>query len=242
MADALFEVPRLARIYDTIDGLRDDLDHYEAIVEELGANTVLDVGCGTGTFACRLARSGRSVVALDPASASLDVARHKPNGGDVSWIHGDVAALRDCMVDVATMTGNVAQVFVDDDEWQRALRAIRSALRPGGHLVFEARDPSARAWERWTREATLATYDTETEGRVEHWIELHEVTLPLVSFRQHFRFDSDGAFLTSDSTLRFRSRAAIERDLAVCGYRVEDVRDAPDRPGKEHVFIARTTA
>lgn len=42
MADALFEVPRLARIYDTIDGLRDDLDHYETIVEELGANTVRD--------------------------------------------------------------------------------------------------------------------------------------------------------------------------------------------------------
>ena len=55
MPDAIFADPCLAAIYDDIDGDRSDLGHYEAIVEELGARRVLDVGCGTGTFACRLA-------------------------------------------------------------------------------------------------------------------------------------------------------------------------------------------
>ncbi len=44
--------------------------------------------------------------------------------------------------------------------------------------------------------------------------------------------------LTSDSTLRFRSRDEIERSLADAGFDVTEVRDAPDRPGREHVFIA----
>jgi hypothetical protein len=38
--------------------------------------------------------------------------------------------------------------------------------------------------------------------------------------------------------LRFRGRAEAEAGLAACGYRVAEVRDAPDRPGREFVFIA----
>ncbi len=240
MADALFEVPRLARIYDTIDGPRYDLDHYEAIVSELRAQAVLDVGCGTGTFACRLAASGRSVTALDPAAASLDVARSKDNAAGVTWIHGDASALPDGAVDLATMTGNVAQVFVGDDEWQRALGAIRNALRPNGHLVFEAREPARRDWEHWTRRASLAAYDTPTDGRVEHWVELTDVALPLVSFRHHYVFEADGERLCSDSTLRFRPSDEIAHDLIAHGYTIVDIREAPDRPAKENVFIARS--
>ena len=58
MADAHFEIPRLAKIYDLLEPDRPDLDLYGTIVDELGAARVLDVGCGTGTFACMLAMKG----------------------------------------------------------------------------------------------------------------------------------------------------------------------------------------
>lgn len=51
MADALFEVPRLAAIYDVFDGDRSDLEVYAAMAEESGARRVPDIGCGTGTAA-----------------------------------------------------------------------------------------------------------------------------------------------------------------------------------------------
>lgn len=54
MPDPLLAAPRLAQIYDVLEGERDDLDHYLAMAAELGAR-VLDVSCGTGIFACRLA-------------------------------------------------------------------------------------------------------------------------------------------------------------------------------------------
>ncbi len=78
MADDLFEHPRLAAVYDALDPDRSDLNVYAAIVTELGAQLVLDMGCGTGTFALMLAERGVDVVGLDPAGASLDVARGKP--------------------------------------------------------------------------------------------------------------------------------------------------------------------
>ena len=58
MADAIFEERRLAEIYDPMDPDRSDLDAYVALAEGLGARSVLDIGCGTGTFACLLARRG----------------------------------------------------------------------------------------------------------------------------------------------------------------------------------------
>ena len=44
MADAIFEDPRLAAMYDALDPDRSDLDVYRAIADELGARRVLDVG------------------------------------------------------------------------------------------------------------------------------------------------------------------------------------------------------
>ena len=77
MPDAIFAHPRLAQLYDVFDGPRDDLAAYLALAAELGADRVLDVGCGTGSLAILLARAGRTVIAVDPAAASLDVARAK---------------------------------------------------------------------------------------------------------------------------------------------------------------------
>jgi hypothetical protein len=48
--------------------------------------------------------------------------------------------------------------------------------------------------------------------------------------------------LTSDSTLRFRSRVEVEDSLAAAGFVTVEVRDAPDRPGRELVFIAQRPA
>lgn len=81
---------------------------------------------------------------------------------------------------------------------------------------------------------------TETvAGRVEHWVELTHVEPPLVAFRQSFHFLDNGDIVSSDSTLRFRNRDEITTTLALHGFTVDDVRDTPDRPGREFVFIAR---
>ena len=52
-------------------------------------------------------------------------------------------------------------------------------------------------------------------------------------------FKADGATLTSNSTLRFRTRDEVAASLAAAGLTLDEVRDAPDRPGTELVFLAR---
>ncbi|MFF5337706.1 class I SAM-dependent methyltransferase [Streptomyces sp. NPDC013181] len=239
MADDCFGHPRLAAIYDPLDPDRGDLDTYLQTVEEFGARRVLDIGCGTGVFALLLADRGIDVVGVDPARASLDVARAKPGGERVRWICGDATALPPLRVDLATMTANVAQAIADPGAWHGTLRGAHEALRPGGHLVFETRDPARRAWEMWTRVHSHRVTDVPGAGSVESWVQVTDVSGPLVTFRWTYVFAADGQVLTSDSTLRFRERDEIEADLSAHGYAVHDVRDAPDRPGKEFVFLAR---
>ena len=237
MPDAIFAHPRLAAVYDAFDGHRDDLDSYLALADELSADIVLDVGCGTGSLAVLLAASGRTVVAVDPAEASLEIAKAKDRAAKVRWIHGDATVLPPLSADLAMMTGNVAQVFLAEDEWGQILRSVGAALRPGGHLAFETRRPEYRAWHQWAADTGPVALDVPGAGIVEQRREVTQVNLPFVSFRYTYRFN-DGAVITSDSTLRFRSSEEVESSLAAHGYRVVEVREAPDRPGREFVFIA----
>jgi SAM-dependent methyltransferase len=241
MTESQTEQRLLAELYDPLDPDRSDLDVYAAMVEEFGARSVLDVGCGTGTLACLLAQRGIAVTGVDPNGWSLNVARRKPGADQVTWIHGDATHLPPMQVDLAVMTANVAQVFLTDDAWLATLRGIRAALRPGGRLVFETRDPARKAWLEWNSGDSRERTEVPGIGMVESWYEVLDVTDDplLVTFRATNVIEPGGRTLTATDTLRFRSREEVERTLAEAGFAVEDVRDAPDRPGREFVFIAR---
>lgn len=238
MPDSKFDDPRLAALYDSFEGPRNDLDHYLEIARELHARSVLDVGCGTGSLALRLASLGILATGLDPAKASLEVARAKPGASRVTWLLGDATSLPPMQVDLAVMAGNVAQVFLTDAAWNETLVGLSRALAPGGYLVFETRDPEYRAWEKWAADPAITTIGIDGIGEVKHRFEVTEVALPYVSFRDRYTFP-DGKELTSDSALRFHDPEEIAASLTAAGYTLIDRRDAPDRPGAEHVYLAQ---
>ena len=239
MPDDIFDHPKLAAIYDCFDGKRGDLDHYLDIVKELGASSVLDVGCGTGSFSVMLAEHGITVTGVDPAGASLDIAREKPFADRVKWILGDAPTLPDMRANLAVMTGNVAQVFLTDMAWSDTLSGIRGALSPEGYFVFEVRDPAQKAWEMWTKDKTYQRLNVPGIGYVAGWCEITDVSGEFVSFCWSYYFEDSDETLSSHSTLRFRPKDDIAASLDQAGFQVMDIRDAPDRPDQEFVFIAQ---
>jgi SAM-dependent methyltransferase len=229
---------RLAGIYDLQWAKRDDLDAYVAMAREFGARTVLDIGCGTGTFALRLADAGLAVTGVDPSAASLEIARAKPGADRVRWVHGVAGDAPALQAGLATMTANVAQEIVTDEDWDATLRAVFDRLRPGGYLVFETRDPGRQVWLGWDREHSYQRFDLPGVGGLEQWFELIELAGGVATFSGTYVFESDGLRLNPTSSLRFRTRNEVVASLAAAGFSLSEVRDAPDRPGSELVFVA----
>lgn len=220
--DLHYVEPRLVALYDIDNPRGADTDFYLDLAKALNARTIIDVGCGTGLLTRELAVAGRHVTGIDPAPAMLAYARSQPGAEQVQWIEGDASTLGKAEADLVIMTGNVAQVFLEDAEWAATLRAIYYALRPGGYLAFESRNPDDRAWERWQRAFTYEQVNSPY-GPLTCWLELVSVENDRVRFAGHNIFTATGETLVVHSELRFRSQAELSASLTNAGFTVEQV-------------------
>ena len=116
------------------------LDEIAAIVAHLAAPRtslrILDISCGTGTAAARLADAGHTVVGVDPVERLIAAARRR---------YGDHRGLRFHHADIAAQPAPGAGSFdavlsMHTLYWHRdppaVLDACRLALKPGGHGIF----------------------------------------------------------------------------------------------------------
>jgi SAM-dependent methyltransferase len=235
-----FHDARLAEIFDAIgESDRGDLEPYLAIVDELQPHTIIDLGSGTGVFACRLADLGKRVIGVEPGSASMDLARRQPGAARVQWILGDAAAMPDCDADLVTMTGNIPE-HLTDEQWTAALAASHRALRPGGHLAFGNR-PTDQAWLTSPDFAPRSSPGSQNRGSraastpsgpVHHWLEIIDLTPETFTFRWTFLVESDDTELTWETTFRRRTVDQIVEALEAASFSVTGLRD-------DHIFIAR---
>lgn len=101
---------------------------------------VLDLACGHGRIANRLAARGARVTGLDATPAFLERARADAvaRGVEVAYVEGDVRSLPwpepsfDAVVCWFTSFG-----YHEDEELRGVLRDVREALRPDGRFVLD---------------------------------------------------------------------------------------------------------
>lgn len=234
MRHAEFEDERLVEVYDAECTWGPDDDWFVGVAGDEPVR-VLDLGCGTGRVTLALAAAGHTVTGVDPARASLAAARRKPGADRVAWIAGTSADRPDEPVDVAIMSSHVAQFFTTDEAWAQVLADLAGVVVPGGRLAFDSRDPDDRAWERWgpvdsKRRIVLA------DGRVVRAeTEVTAMDRAVVDFTHTYTFE-DGTVLTSEASLRFRSRDELADTLGDAGFALTRV-DGP--PGDFWVVATR---
>ncbi len=227
---AEFTDPRLVAIYDSANsyGPNTQPAFFTQLAADLGATTIVDLGCGTGVITCELARLEYELMGVDPAPEMLKIARRRPHANTVTWVEGDARRLGTPNADFAIMTGHVAQFLISDTSWRFTLKALHAALRPGGHLSFESRNPSVREWERWTPDRHRIVRDSSA-GVIERWPEVHHVREGVLSYTIHNLFLATGEDIVAPTQIRFRTQEELERSLTDVGFRVEQVYGDWDR-------------
>lgn len=121
-----------------LDYWNHNVAHHARIVRAMPPNcrSALDVGCGDGLLAQKLAARARWVVALDASPAMTEQARHRTAGLDVEVVEADfLTAVRDGVLPRHSFSFVTSVAALHHMDPEPALKAMASLLEPGGRLV-----------------------------------------------------------------------------------------------------------
>ncbi|AYQ42731.1 SAM-dependent methyltransferase [Burkholderia aenigmatica] len=216
--EALYTDPRLVAVYDLFNAGDRDFAFYAAAIGT-ARQRILDLGCGTGTFARRLAAAGHDVVAIDPAPAMIDYARRQPRADAVHWLACGLDRLPPgAPFDAVVMTGHAFQCLLTDAEIDATLRGVRRVLAHSGRFLFDTRNPRIAPWRAWTPEHSARRVESRESGIVDLHHAVRSADGAIVTFDTHYRFGRDDTLLTNSSRLRFIAQPDLHARVTAAGF------------------------
>jgi SAM-dependent methyltransferase len=158
-----------AAVYDLVYGTKDYEAECRVICEIIQryargpVTRILDLGCGTGEHALRLADLGYRVTGVDRSPSMLQRARAKAQarstGADLRFEQGDMVDYRDAdSFDAVLMLFAVIGYQIDNDALRATFDTVRRNLRPGGLLILDC----------WYGPAVLADRPGERVKQLDH--------------------------------------------------------------------------
>lgn len=220
--DKLYHDPELVQFYDPAHRQRrSDFDYCRRLAED--AQSVLDLGCGTGQLAASMA-DRRTVFGVDPAAAMLDIARHRPRGRKATWVEADARSVRlGRRFDLVLLTGHAFQVFLTDEDKQAVLSTIAAHLAPGGRFIFDTRNPAAQNWSDWTDTGSIRKFEHPSLGAVEKWGDgVRDAATGIVTYGTHYRIVASQRQVSAASKIQFTTRDRLAPMLDHAGLKVDE--------------------
>jgi SAM-dependent methyltransferase len=144
--------------FDELAAVYDDtlpahvVEHYlrkrtRYVLEHCPRGTALDVGCGTGALAARLAAAGYDMAGADPSPGMLAVLRERTSQVDAVEAPGTALPFPDGRFDVV-LTVAALHHIADPDDVRRTLAEMVRVARPGGRVLVWDHNPRNPYWGR----------------------------------------------------------------------------------------------
>ena len=163
--------------FDSIAGRYDEslpahvVEHYLAkrsrfVLAHCPRGRALDVGCGTGALAARLAAAGYEMTGVDPSEGMLDVLRARAPG--VRAVRGSGTALpfADASFDVVLSVATLHHIADPGDVRETLAEMVRVA-RPSGRVLVWDHNPRNPYWGRLMARVPQDTGDERLVGEAE---------------------------------------------------------------------------
>jgi SAM-dependent methyltransferase len=217
-----------AQAYDLEDGdYVADVPLTERLARESGG-ALLDVACGTGTMALRLAAQGFAVTGVDIVPEMIDWAKQKAAAQNLSveWVVSDARTFQlHKRFSFIYMLGNAFQHFLTRADHEALLARVREHLGTDGRFLFCTRNPSPRNLFE-SRFAEPQTYPKEDGGKL---IAVEQQVYDSITQIQHYTFhnqwfDAAGAPVKEETfrtALRYVFPQEMEALLHYNGFRIE---------------------
>ncbi len=161
--------------YDLVDeGYYEDYPLTEQWARSLGG-PLLDLACGTGRMALRMAAQGYQVTGVDITPEMIARARQKAAKQSISidWVVADARTFHlQKQFPFIYMLENVFQFFLTREDQEALLARVREHLLPEGCFLFETRNPSPRNLLE-VRHPEPQQYTTPDGGQLVTTEELH---------------------------------------------------------------------
>jgi SAM-dependent methyltransferase len=129
-----------AQTYDeSVQDWPGEIEFYRGLASDVRrqGEKLLEIACGTGRVAIRLAQDGTQTVGLDLSPRMLEVAREKSKGvSSVRWIQADMCAFDlEEAFGLVLIPGHAFQNLNTPQEQVACLQCAYRHLKPGGRLV-----------------------------------------------------------------------------------------------------------
>jgi ubiquinone/menaquinone biosynthesis C-methylase UbiE len=155
---------RVAELYDAyVPDWPGEIEFYRKLAAEVRSNggALLEIACGTGRVAVRLAQDGVRVVGIDLSTAMLEQARQKSVGiPHVRWVEADMRSFDlGEMFELIIIPGHAFQNILTPADQMACLQCIQRHLVPHGTLVVHL-DHQDIAWLGELRTSRGGVFET----------------------------------------------------------------------------------
>ncbi|MHB8646772.1 MAG: class I SAM-dependent DNA methyltransferase [Thermomicrobiales bacterium] len=224
--------------------LGDLLPRYEVVPRRL-----LDLACGTGTAALRLAAQGYEVIGIDGSAPMLAVARQKAteDGAAVQFIQQDMRAFTAPKpVDLLTCFYDSLNYLTDPADLVRTFTCMRHALAPGGIVVFDmnTRAGLAADWNGncWVQEIGDTYFIQQAEWNGETAIATMTLTCFVRLGHDYRRFEevhTERGYTLDEMTAALETAGLTPLDAFACLPRIGPTFEPPGEITGRVVLVAR---
>ena len=230
-------------MYQTFINYDEECSYYSEKLKKYKAQSILELGCGTGSLAGRLIKKGFNYTGLDINKGMLDLAKNKNPGAE--FLEADMRHFQlQEKKQACLIAGRTISYLMTNQDALDSFNTIHKTLHTGGIVCFDSIDalqfiPSIKNGKRIIHKAEFGGRKFQRES---YWTIQDNTCRTFNWDSDYFEEDEKGRLnkiAEDNSTLRCFTKDDLSLLLELCNFRVAEIEDRPSYAFDTFVMIAQ---